>query len=67
MFVEVQCPACAEGTIRIEPDMLLQGASFACDGCEANVSVAETGRADLDHGLTEFNKLKAQSDVARAE
>ena len=67
MFVEVQCPACGEGTIRLDPGMLLQGASFACDGCQAAVSVADTGRGALDHGLTEFNKLKAQSDAAQAE
>ena len=67
MFVEVQCPACGDGTIRLDPGMLLQGASFACDACQAAVSVADAGRGALDHGLTEFNKLKQQVDAAQRD
>jgi len=67
MFVEVNCPACGDGTIRLEPDMLLQGASFACDGCNASVSLADSSQSDLSNGLAEFHKLKRKVSSMRAE
>ena len=67
MYVEVSCPACGSGTIRMEPEMLLQGASFACDSCGASVAVAENSKETLSNGLSEFHKLKSQVSAMKAE
>jgi len=67
MFVEINCPSCGEGSIRLEPELLLEGASFACDHCHASVAVAQESQSALKGGLAEFHKLRRQVSAIKAE
>lgn len=60
MFITIDCPACDDGAIHLDADMLLNGTSFSCDDCHAAISLAQEGQATLESGLSEFHKLKGK-------
>jgi len=58
MFVDIDCPACKLGKISIEPHMLAQGASFSCNACGAEISVASKSQDKLQDSVTRYDAYK---------
>ena len=67
MFIDIKCPACEVGQIKLQPHMLMQGKSFSCNCCDATVGVANSSLSTLENGLTEFDNLKAKVASMKAE
>jgi len=58
MFVDIACPACKIGNISLEPHTLAQGASFSCNRCGAEISVANESRNKLQNSVTEYDTYR---------
>ena len=58
MHVDISCPACQVGLIRIEPALLAQGASFSCQHCQSKVSVAQSSKAQLTDGVQSYQEYR---------
>jgi len=66
MLVNIICPACRIVEISFEPYTLAQGGSFSCNGCGAEISVADQSRDKLQSSVVEYdayiNKLASLKD-----
>ncbi|MDP5136440.1 hypothetical protein ORJ04_10835 [Rheinheimera baltica] len=57
--VTIQCPHCHQGSIALEPRLLLQGAIFTCSLCGSGLSVAnETSTQLLEQSLDKLEQIK---------
>lgn len=66
MFVNIECPACRVAEISLEPSILAQGGSFSCNGCGAEISVANQSKKILQDSVKKYaeynNKLKSHQE-----
>ncbi|RMG74480.1 MAG: hypothetical protein D6711_08795 [Chloroflexi bacterium] len=61
MFTSIiNCPACNQGQIVIQPYMLLQGQAFSCPLCAAKLALHHESKPQLGKGLDAFDKLRVQ-------
>lgn len=58
MLVDIACPACKVGSISLEPHLLAQGASFSCNSCDAEISVANESKNTLKHSVEQYDSHK---------
>jgi len=58
MLVNIECPACQQDTIKIEPHMLAQGASFSCATCLVKISVAQSSKSEIVKGVDAYDAYK---------
>jgi len=67
MLVKIACPSCGEGSIPLEPELLVQGVSFSCDACGAKVAATENGQRELKEGLKDYKQMQEKVAGLRAE
>ncbi len=58
MLINIECPACQQDTIKIEPHMLAQGASFSCATCLVKISVAQSSKTEIVKGVDAYDAYK---------
>jgi len=58
MYSTIQCPACQNGQITIEPHMLLQGTAFSCNSCGASINASRNSMSKLQQGVEDFDRLQ---------
>lgn len=60
--VSIACPNCHQGTITLEPRMLLLGMMFTCPVCASGLSLNNQQSAKvLQDGLDHLDQLKQQA------
>jgi transposase-like protein len=58
MIVDIECPACKNGNISLEPHLLAQGASFSCSSCEAKISIDNESRDKFQNSVMQYDAYK---------
>jgi len=53
----IACPNC-NTNILFDVNALLQGVSFACNGCDAKIQLPGESKNVVEKSMTEFNKMK---------
>ncbi len=56
----INCPACGQGQILIEPHALLAGHGFSCPTCQAKLAMSSNSTALFSQSLQAYDKLKQQ-------
>ncbi len=55
MIVDISCPNCQTGVIKLMPHALLEGATFICNSCSAKVSLAPASKACLEQSISKYD------------
>lgn len=56
----INCPACGQGQILIEPHALLSGHHFCCPVCQAKLSMHSNSTQLFNKSLQAYDKLISQ-------
>lgn len=56
----INCPACGEGKIIIEPHALLQGHGFSCSHCQAKLVINGNSTSKFSQSLKAYEQLNQQ-------
>lgn len=56
----IKCPNC-KTNILFDVNTLLQGASFACSGCNAKIKLSGESKEVVSESIEKFKSIKAQT------
>lgn len=67
MIVDISCPNCQSGVIKLMPHALLEGAAFICDSCNAKVSLAPASKACLEQTISKYETYSKRLENLKSE